>query len=163
MKSFVASAIALVVAIPAVNAIVTADEHSAPPGDGPPVVKVGYYHDMTALGRLKLGTAPFINPGLLKHAAVAYKFDIDEVLRVASRWEAIIEKVRSGEVGVAEVNADGDYNLILPDGQDWFLFMKTLTKRKDDFVFVHSHNHLFDIPSTGTIVSWDAFDPLYVG
>ncbi len=163
MKSYVASAIALVVAIPAVNAIVTADEHTASPGDGPPVIKVGYYHDMTTLGRLKLGTAPFVNPGLLKQASVAYKFDIGEILKVPERWEVIIDKVKSGEVGIAEVDADGDYNLILPDDQDWFPFIKTLLKRKDDFVFVHSHNRLFDIPSTGTIVSWDAFDPLYVG
>lgn len=127
------------------------------------IVNAGEYRDLNFWRKLKLGTAPYVNPRLLRLAVVAYVYDIDRVIEKLGN-ETVVERVRAGLLAVA-VRVQTRYRVSKPEQHKWLSKASLLEEGgsaqevREDLVFV-SRNLLPDIPPEGAVVSWHAVDPL---
>lgn len=131
------------------------------------IVNAGEYRDLNFWRKLKLGTAPYVNPRLLRRAVVAYVYDIDKVMEKWGR-KTVVDMVEAGLLAVA-VRVQTNYSVSKPEQGNW-LSMISLPEEEDgstqevreDLVFV-SRSLLLDIPPEGAVVSWHAVEPLGKG
>lgn len=88
----------------------------AGPSDGSSehLVKSGDYQPFNVLLRLKLGTAYYVNPQLVRDASVTYLYSLDELLQ-AGRTEKVIESLEDGQAAIAIGEGDGRYKVVQLD------------------------------------------------
>ena len=74
-------------------------------------VKNGEYRDLTFWRVLKLGTAPFVNPGLAETAFVAYRYDAE--LAFEPEYSSYLANLaKAGKVSVAWQTDEGVYHVL---------------------------------------------------
>jgi len=82
------------------------------------VMKTGDYRDLTFLRKVKLGTAPFVNPQLLGTAAVAYRYRHQDIA-AAEDLEQLVRAMSDGTAWIANESNDNIYKVIGVDAEDW--------------------------------------------
>ena len=83
-------------------------------------VKIGVYRDLGFLRKLKLGTAPYVNPRLLDTAATGYRYNLDELTGLidCNQQESpgeIYSAVVEGRIMFANGGQGGEFQVISPD------------------------------------------------
>ena len=127
-------------------------------------VRIGEYRDLTWYRKFKLGTAPFVNAGLLHRSAVAFLYPPDVVLSAAQSDNAgmFAAWLEGGFVGFAWQNEDGVYR-VAPHGDyawmwgepDGINSAKFYDYVGDGFLITPASN-VFGLEPSRTVVSWDA-------
>lgn len=124
------------------------------------VVRKGEYRDLNFWRKLKLGTAPYVNAGLLKRAKVAYKYPMGGLIEMAG-LPSVSAKLRTGEIGFVQITAEGSFIVISPDDPNWAIVMEAFISHKFKGLLVLSNaDNLLGKTASGVVVSWDATDPV---
>lgn len=120
-----------------------------------PFVREGIYRDLTFMRKLKLGTAPFVNPDLLKTTDVAWVYP---AWQLGVGFAAVESKLEAGEATFA-VQSNGTYKAL-----DWSAYAKAggdVEKLKGmKFFILSKSDDLFGVKPAKRVVSWSAGDPL---
>lgn len=132
----------------------------------PAVLTTGDYRDLNWYRRVKLGTAPYVNPDLMDNVTVAFTYDFNEVLSTAKK-EAIAEELVSGKIAAAvpssgawKVHAYWDPIWFEKYGLRWENFQKSdlaefMSLYGDlSMVFISQEEHLAGLDHKGKVVSW---------
>src|SRR5262245_46423393 len=82
-------------------------------------VKIGEYRDLTFMRQVKLGTAPFVNPGLLQSSEIAYKYDAAAAAKTNA--QELVRLLQTGQVGLAK-RSDATYTFVQPTSDIWRSF-----------------------------------------
>lgn len=124
------------------------------------VVRKGEYRNLNFWRKLKLGTAPYVNAGLLKRVKVAYTYPMGDLIETAG-LPSVSAKLQTGEIGIVQITAKGSYKVIPPDDPNWEKVMEALILRHYQGLLALSNtDKLMGKPAAGTVVSWDATDPV---
>ena len=130
------------------------------------ILQIGDYRPLGFWRKLKLGTAPYVNPGLLKNTSVAYGY-APEVLDNIEHEKAIFEKLVEGDAAIT-IDNDGLYRLDqyfdhykilgISLGESAEKFAKNLKDKlggKGFMILSHSDT-LGDYLPSGQFVTWNA-------
>lgn len=126
------------------------------------VLMDGEYRDLTWYRKLKLGTAPYFNPGLLRVTAIAYKYDAGKFTDLPD-WSAMAAKLKAGEVGLAKHGAKDVYMVLKRSAPEWAMVVASpdgLQQLKGNVVFISTSDILLGMLPTDALVSWYAVTPL---
>jgi hypothetical protein len=128
------------------------------------VVKTGEYRDLTFLRNLKLGTAPYVNPRLLKTSEVAYKYDAG-VVAAAADFATLWDALKSGEIALARVTDDEYYWVISaadPISEQKLKDLMTQASQHSakEYVFVSAAEAYKGMQNSGAVVTWQAGAPV---
>lgn len=123
-------------------------------------VQAGDYRDLTWFRKLKVRTAPYVNPNLLKQSAVAYKYDPQALLKAAG-WDEVYTGLKSGQIALGKKLDDGSYEVLSPEDPAWRdVVMKFKEAGKWSGIVVMSHaNQAFGHRPSGQLVTWEAGGP----
>jgi len=153
MKKLFSLVFALVIIIAGEGILsVSADEsdHTAVVPNPPAVVKTGDYKELTWYRQLKLGTAPYVNPKLLKHISVAYVYPSGSLSNVD---EAKLNSLKDDGIIVRAVHSDGLWKIsdAIHAGS-----------RSEDgsIVWVSTLKAYEDVEPVKTLVTWNAGPPI---
>ena len=128
-------------------------------------VKLGTYRDMTIWRKLKLGTAAYVNPTLLKTAAVGYAY-VPEAFS-ADNAKELFKSVVAGKMMAATVDV-GQVYVIPPDKMQTMAgipetpkafakWLKSFSAEMPDVIFVGSSPVSCGV--TGApLVAWNTYD-----
>ena len=123
------------------------------------IIKAGDYRELTWSRKVKLGTAGYVNPGLLKHARVVYRFD-SEALAERMTEIAFHKMLVSGKIGIAELDPSNVYKInARPHIEKTEPFCNP-TETGFTCVIVSSMKELSGVRGSGLLVSWHAVDPI---
>lgn len=86
-------------------------------------LSAGEYHDLTLMRQWKIATSFYVNPELLKRSAIAYGYDIDELVASAGDMDISEELNKySNTTAIARKIGDGAYitleKAVLGSGQE---------------------------------------------
>ena len=133
----------------------------------PAVLTTGDYRDLNWYRRVKLGTAPYVNPDLMDDVTIAFTYDSHEVLGMMVQKEAMVEELMSGKVaaaipssGTLKVHAYWDPIWFEKYGVKWE-DLKNANNAKilsaiegQNMMFISQDERLFDLGNKGKVVSW---------
>ena len=126
----------------------------------PALLQGGEYRDLNWYRRMKLGSAYFVNPGLVKQAAVAYKYPVELLDEADVQWQAKMLMMKGG-LAVGKISEDG--HIVLHWGQDSRTLEEIVTVFEEAMwggaVLVTSKQTLGSIEGK-PIVSWEPQGPL---
>lgn len=163
---FMFFAIAIALMMPVVGIVVA--EEPALEKRAVEVVKGGEYRDLTFWRKLKLGAAPYVNPGLAKTAAVAYKYDTRIVMKAAGTQKVsqFLEVLNSGVVVFAICDNDSQRCVVLqiqPNISDEKALADQVAESGGKGALVSTSGQLLDIDPLTPVVSWRPQGPVIVG
>ncbi len=148
--------LAVVIVVGALHAQDVQKQHSLAPS----LLQGGEYRDLNWYRRMKLGSAYFVNPSLVKQAVVVYKYPAGSLKGMQAERQAEILMLMGG-LAVGEISEDG--HIILQGEQDFEVLKKALGTMQKDAVLVTPKQTLGSIEGE-PIVSWNPQGPLlYVG
>jgi hypothetical protein len=127
----------------------------------PAVVRTGEYRDLTLARKFKMGTAPYVNPALVKRTAVAFKYDVESMKKLGDP-QNVLQDIKAGKLGVAYI-ADGEYIVkSIPEFAEYGEYAEMLAdlKASGDFVFVSAADSYRGVANSGAVVSWDPGPPV---
>jgi hypothetical protein len=122
------------------------------------LVRTGEYKDLTWYRELKLGTAPYVNPGLLQSTAIVYKYDLDSTAPNAG-WTVMLDLFQSGQLGVA-LESNSGYTVSKIDSQEFARFVEDPASRGSAFLVSAKKLEALGAKPAGELVTWDAGNPV---
>jgi hypothetical protein len=138
----------------------------------PAVLQVGDYRPLGFWRRLKLATAPYVNPGLLRNTSVTYGYG-PEVLDKIEHEKALFDKFKEGKAAIA-IDNDGLYQLdqyfdhykmlgvSMGESAEDFANELRDTFGGKGFVILSHSDTLGDYLPSGQFVSWNAGETFQV-
>lgn len=124
------------------------------------VVRKGEYRNLNFWRKLKLGTAPYVNAGLLKRVKVAYTYPMGDLIETAG-LPSVSAKLQTGEIGIVQITAKGSFIVISPDDPNWTIVIEAFIRHKFKGLLILSNtDNLFGKTAADAVVSWDATDPV---
>lgn len=124
-------------------------------------VRMGSYETLGFMQIVKMNTAPFVNPGLVKSIATGYLYDPAVFKTVTTRdfAEALVD---IGAVALATSHKDGKYQIIHPHtkayGKGWasiWMERSGSEQRLPGYVLMTADNNVLNATPKGEVVSWD--------
>lgn len=128
-------------------------------------VKIGVYRDLGFLRKVKLGTAPYVNPRLLDTAATGYRYNPDDLTERVNceQQDEIYSAVVEGKIMFANGRQGGEFEVIAPDNpqlrnqidtcERFSTWANQLERETAAFISVYSR---FGEASGAPVVAWVA-------
>jgi len=128
-------------------------------------VMAGEYRDLTWFRKLKLGTAPYVNPRLLRTAVVVFQYRLKDF--DGSMTPILVERMVKGDVAPAK-RTDGYWDVetskkfdASPGLKSWLAEMGISSdiREGEDVSFISHDKELLGAKPIGELVSWHAVHP----
>jgi hypothetical protein len=132
------------------------------------MVKVGKYRELNFWRQLKIGAAEYVNPGLFKTSALAYRYDVGKFQKQLD-LSKLYADVGSGKIAFANgAGSDADFIVYEAGTPEWKKifadFQAHATSQSaqwsPNYSIVTSMADLYGAHPSGQIVSWDATQPV---
>ena len=132
---------------------------------------MGKYRELNWKRTIKLSTAPYVNPALMKNVGIAYRYDPDAIAKSGSA-EQFFEALETGVISVAELNDAGDYYQVISfeqakanelawmQGQTAWGEWLSVGAVTGKFCILGAKDGMYGVKAKEPFVSWNAYSRL---